>query len=62
MSSELGWWTGEGATVIDYPDGKSTVDALRDPTGGVGPDSCVDAVGMEAQGTDVLALYGTHVT
>ncbi|MEK6396733.1 MAG: zinc-binding dehydrogenase, partial [Terriglobus sp.] len=46
-----------GATVIDYSDGKSIVEALRDVTGGVGPDSCIDAVGMEAHGTDVAALY-----
>ena len=46
-----------GATTIDYSDGKSIVEALRDLTGGVGPDACIDAVGMEAHGTDVTALY-----
>ena len=46
-----------GATVIDYSDGKSVVEALRDLTGGVGPDSCIDSVGMEAHGTDIAALY-----
>lgn len=46
-----------GATVIDYSDGKSIVKALRDLTGGAGPDSCIDAVGMEAHGTDMAALY-----
>lgn len=46
-----------GATTIDYSDGKSIVEALRDLTGGVGPDGCIDAVGMEAHGTDVTALY-----
>ena len=46
-----------GATTIDYSDGKSIVEALRDLTGGIGPDACIDAVGMEAHGTDVTALY-----
>lgn len=47
-----------GATVINYADGNpSIVEALRDLTGGVGPDSCIDAVGMEAHGVDVTAIY-----
>ncbi|MGI4980734.1 MAG: zinc-dependent alcohol dehydrogenase [Janthinobacterium lividum] len=47
-----------GATVINYADGNpSIVEALRDLTGGVGPDSCIDAVGMEAHGVDTMALY-----
>ena len=33
------------------------MEALRDLTGGIGPDACIDAVGMEAHGTDVTALY-----
>jgi threonine dehydrogenase-like Zn-dependent dehydrogenase len=28
-------------------------------TGGRGPDACIDAVGMEAHGTDAMALYDT---
>ncbi len=46
-----------GATTIDYSDGKSVVEALRDLSYGGGPDSCIDAVGMEAHGTDVAATY-----
>ncbi|MBS1815115.1 MAG: glutathione-dependent formaldehyde dehydrogenase [Acidobacteria bacterium] len=47
-----------GATVIDYSqDDVSVIEALRDLTHGIGPDSCVDAVGMEAHGTDVVAAY-----
>jgi threonine dehydrogenase-like Zn-dependent dehydrogenase len=46
-----------GATTIDYSDGKSVVEALRDLSFGAGPDSCIDAVGMEAHGTDVAATY-----
>jgi len=33
------------------------VEELRDRTGGRGPDACIDAVGMEAHGTGVAALY-----
>lgn len=32
-------------------------DALKDMTGGRGPDRCIDAVGMEAHGTFIDALY-----
>jgi threonine dehydrogenase-like Zn-dependent dehydrogenase len=33
------------------------VEHLKDITGGRGPDSCIDAVGMEAHGTTVDAIY-----
>ncbi len=47
-----------GATVINYEDGNpSVVEALRDLSAGIGPDSIIDAVGMEAHGTDVAAFY-----
>lgn len=46
-----------GAThTINY-DEHDVVDALHDLTAGRGPDSCIDAVGMEAHGTDLLAKY-----
>jgi threonine dehydrogenase-like Zn-dependent dehydrogenase len=32
-------------------------DALKEMTGGVGPDACIDAVGLEAHGTSVDAIY-----
>ncbi|MEV0316312.1 zinc-dependent alcohol dehydrogenase [Nonomuraea fuscirosea] len=38
---------GLGAEVLDYSQA-DVLDALRDMTGGRGPDACVDAVGMEA--------------
>ena len=45
-----------GATTIDYTeDGVIVVEALRDLTGGMGPDSCIDAVGMEAHGAHGIA-------
>ncbi len=47
-----------GATTIDYTAGNpSIVEALRDLSNGIGPDSIIDAVGMEAHGTDAAALY-----
>ena len=49
-----------GATAIDYSeDGMSIVEALRDITGGMGPDGCIDAVGMEAHSSTVAGVYDT---
>lgn len=49
-----------GATTIDYSEDDITIlEALRDLTGGVGPDSCIDAVGMEAHSSTVAGLYDT---
>jgi threonine dehydrogenase-like Zn-dependent dehydrogenase len=46
-----------GATTIDMND-KYVYDRLMDMTGGLGPDVCVDAVGMEAHGYTALeSLY-----
>jgi threonine dehydrogenase-like Zn-dependent dehydrogenase len=45
------------AEVLDYEQIDSVVDTLREMTGGRGPDACVDAVGLEAHGTTVDALY-----
>lgn len=47
-----------GATTIDYSENDVTVvEALRDLTGGVGPDGCIDAVGMEAHSSTAVGLY-----
>ena len=43
------------AEVIDYEEVDSVLDTLRDMTGGIGPDRCIDAVGMEAHGTTLDA-------
>lgn len=45
-----------GAEVINYEEMDAGI-ALKEMTGGMGPDSCMDAVGMEAHGTDAIALY-----
>lgn len=44
------------AEVIDYEEA-SILEKLTEMTGGRGPDSCIDAVGLEAHGTTVGALY-----
>ena len=47
-----------GATTIDYSeDDVVVVEALRDLTGGIGPDVCIDAVGMEAHSNTLVGLY-----
>ncbi len=47
-----------GATTIDYnEDDVIIVEALRDLTGGVGPDGCIDAVGMEAHCPTAVGVY-----
>ena len=49
-----------GVETVDYEDVGNTldiVDALRDMTGGRGPDVCIDSVGMEAHGLGVEWWY-----
>jgi threonine dehydrogenase-like Zn-dependent dehydrogenase len=46
-----------GAEILDFSKVENIVDQLKDMTGGRGPDSCIDAVGMEAEGHGVIALY-----
>lgn len=45
-----------GAQTIDYSR-TDVVDELREITGGRGPDSCIEAVGMEADGGGVQEVY-----
>lgn len=45
-----------GATIWDYTKG-DTLDFLRESTGGRGPDSCIDAVGLEAHGMSIDNMY-----
>ena len=44
------------AEVLDY-DEVDVPEALREMTGGQGPDACIDAVGLEAHGTTLDAWY-----
>jgi threonine dehydrogenase-like Zn-dependent dehydrogenase len=44
------------AETLNFSDA-DVVEKLKDMTGGRGPDSCIDAVGMEAHGKAIDALY-----
>lgn len=46
-----------GAEVVNYEDAPDLVEVLKQMTGGAGPDSCIDAVGMEAHGHTIGAIY-----
>jgi threonine dehydrogenase-like Zn-dependent dehydrogenase len=46
-----------GAEIINYDEVESVIEALREMTGGRGPDGCIDAVGMEAHGHGVQYAY-----
>lgn len=43
-----------GADTINYELVDDVVETLKDMTGGIGPDRCIDAVGMEADGHDFM--------
>ncbi len=45
-----------GAQTLDFDD-VDIFDKLKEMTGGVGPDSCIDAVGLEAHGKTIDAVY-----
>jgi threonine dehydrogenase-like Zn-dependent dehydrogenase len=46
-----------GAETINYEDVDVLLDVIKDMTGGRGPDSCIDAVGMEAHAPGVVGVY-----
>jgi threonine dehydrogenase-like Zn-dependent dehydrogenase len=49
-----------GAITVDYSEeDMSVLTALKDLTGGVGPDSCIDGVGLEAHSSDLQGVYDT---
>jgi threonine dehydrogenase-like Zn-dependent dehydrogenase len=49
-----------GAITIDYSqEDVSVLTALKDLTGGIGPDACIDAVGLEAHMGDAQGFYDT---
>jgi threonine dehydrogenase-like Zn-dependent dehydrogenase len=45
-----------GAEPLDFS-AKEVFEELKEMTGGIGPDSCIDAVGLEAHGMTVDAVY-----
>ncbi len=46
-----------GAEVVDYEEVDDLIEELKAMTGGRGPDACIDAVGMEAHGDTIGAIY-----
>lgn len=46
-----------GSETINYEQVDSVLETLQEMTGGRGPDSCIDAVGMEAHGTTLQYKY-----
>jgi threonine dehydrogenase-like Zn-dependent dehydrogenase len=47
-----------GAITVDYSEEDVNVlTALKDLTGGIGPDACIDAVGLEAHSTELQGVY-----
>jgi threonine dehydrogenase-like Zn-dependent dehydrogenase len=46
-----------GAETINYEDVDDVVQLLKDMTGNIGPDRCIDAVGMEAHTDSALYAY-----
>ncbi len=48
--------TASGAETLNFED-VDIYEALREMTGGRGPDACIDAVGMEAHGMGVMGVY-----
>jgi threonine dehydrogenase-like Zn-dependent dehydrogenase len=52
-----------GAITVDYSEEDVKVlTALKDLTGGIGPDGCIDAVGLESHFADLQGLYDTVKT
>ncbi|HZQ68649.1 MAG TPA: zinc-dependent alcohol dehydrogenase [Terriglobales bacterium] len=45
------------ADIINYDEVDDVIDELKWMTGGRGPDACIDAVGMEAHGHGIPAMY-----
>ncbi|MBA4067614.1 MAG: glutathione-dependent formaldehyde dehydrogenase [Isosphaera sp.] len=46
-----------GSETIDFSAVDSVPDALKEMTGGRGPDCCIDSVGMEAHGSGLMGAY-----
>jgi len=56
MAERLTMAEGSGAHTLHYEE-VDILDALREMTGGRGPDSCIDAVGMEAHMPGLHGMY-----
>jgi threonine dehydrogenase-like Zn-dependent dehydrogenase len=57
VSERLRMAEAAGAETLNYNEVNSILEALKEMTGGRGPDSCIDAVGMEAHGHGIQYAY-----
>jgi threonine dehydrogenase-like Zn-dependent dehydrogenase len=58
LPERLGLARSLGAITVDYSEEDVDVlTALKDLTGGIGPDGCIDAVGLEAHSSDMQMVY-----
>jgi len=58
LPERLGLARSLGAIVVDFSEEDvSVLTAIKDLTGGVGPDSCIDAVGLEAHSSELQGFY-----
>ena len=55
-STGCAWRANAGAETLNYEE-VNVLEALKEMTGGRGPDSCIDAVGMEAHGPGLAYAY-----
>jgi threonine dehydrogenase-like Zn-dependent dehydrogenase len=46
-----------GVITVDYEEDVGVLTALKDLTGGIGPDACIDAVGLEAHSAQLQGTY-----
>jgi len=46
-----------GAEIINYEEDDDVVERIKEMTNGQGPDACIDAVGLEAEGHGASAIY-----
>jgi threonine dehydrogenase-like Zn-dependent dehydrogenase len=47
----------DNVTLINYDRQKDVIEAIKDMTEGQGPDSCIDAVGLEAHANSLMGIY-----
>ena len=58
LPERLAMAEGVGAVTVDYTEEDVKVlIALKDLTGGIGPDACIDAVGLESHSADLQGVY-----
>jgi threonine dehydrogenase-like Zn-dependent dehydrogenase len=56
VSERLAMAQASGADTLDFSEDDDVIDALKELTGGRGPDHCIDAVGLEAYGKTKAAV------